>query len=173
MTHALSRRLCLALLLSAGLSAPAAAHDFSAGAIGVDAPWAREAPPGAKASAVYFIITNTGTAPDRLLGAASGAAAQAGLHKSETSGQLMSMTTVAAVAIAPGATVAFEPGGLHVMLTGLKTSIAAGTTLPLTLRFEKAGTLTLTVRVLPLGANGPGAPSMGSPTGDQGNMHGM
>ncbi|GAB4503487.1 MAG: hypothetical protein Fur0043_04790 [Anaerolineales bacterium] len=41
----------------------------------------------------------------------------------------------------------FEPGGLHVMLIGLKSDLQAGETFTVTLTFEKAGKRTLTVTV--------------------------
>ena len=44
--------------------------------------------------------------------------------------------------------VLLAPGGLHVMLMGLPQPLKAGTTLPLTLNFEKAGTVTLDVPIL-------------------------
>jgi copper(I)-binding protein len=47
----------------------------------------------------------------------------------------------------PHGTVKFEPGGLHIMLVGLAHPLASGSDFPLTLRFEKAGELTVRVRV--------------------------
>ena len=49
--------------------------------------------------------------------------------------------------IAPGATLTAEPGGLHLMLVDLKAPLSAGTTIPLSLRFERAGEITVSVRV--------------------------
>ena len=40
-----------------------------------------------------------------------------------------------------------HPGGLHIMLTGLKAPLKAGTEFPLTLHFEKVGLVQIQVRV--------------------------
>jgi copper(I)-binding protein len=39
------------------------------------------------------------------------------------------------------------PGGLHIMLMGLKKPLAAGSSFPLTLQFEKAGEVKVEVQV--------------------------
>ena len=53
------------------------------------------------------------------------------------------------IVIAPGQTVTAEPGGLHVMLTGLKKPLVAGTRVPLVLTFRHAGAITVQVDVHP------------------------
>ena len=50
------------------------------------------------------------------------------------------------LAIPAGGTVALKPGSYHVMLIGLKKPLAAGDLFPLTLNFEKAGNVSVTVR---------------------------
>ena len=48
--------------------------------------------------------------------------------------------------------VAFEPGGLHLMLIDLKEPLVAGKGFPLTLVFEEAGEIQVTVRITAGGA---------------------
>ena len=55
----------------------------------------------------------------------------------------------------PGATVALKPGGYHVMLLGLKEPLKEGEKLPLTLTFQKAGTVQVEVNVEAAGAGMP------------------
>jgi copper(I)-binding protein len=43
--------------------------------------------------------------------------------------------------------VAFKPGGAHLMVFGLKKPAEAGTTMPMTLTFERAGKVTVPVFV--------------------------
>lgn len=62
-------------------------------------------------------------------------------------GGVTGMTQVTSVAVPAGATVAFEPGGSHVMLIGLVAPLEAGRSFPLTLEFERAGTQSITVEV--------------------------
>ncbi len=60
---------------------------------------------------------------------------------------VMSMHPQATVDIPAGGTVEFKPGGLHVMLIGLKQDLKAGDTYTLTLQFRNAGDVPVTVMV--------------------------
>jgi copper(I)-binding protein len=75
------------------------------------------------------------------------------------------------VKLTPDATVTLKPGGMHIMLTDLKAPLRVGATFPLTLTFEKAPPLTVTVHVLNVGAPGP-ADGMGK-MDDMKDMPGM
>ena len=73
-----------------------------------------------------------------------------------------------------GGSVVLKPGGYHVMLIGLKKPLAAGESIPLTLTFEKAGNISVTVPVRAMGAMqddkaGMGGMHDGKP-GGMGNM---
>ena len=54
-------------------------------------------------------------------------------------GDVMQMRQVEAIALPAGKVVKLEPGGLHVMFIGLKQPLALGSKVPVTLKFEKAG----------------------------------
>jgi copper(I)-binding protein len=62
-------------------------------------------------------------------------------------GGSMTMQEVARVEVPAGETVAFEPGGYHVMLIDLAEPLVAGETFEMELTFEKAGTVTVEVEV--------------------------
>jgi hypothetical protein len=140
----------LALLV---LSAPASAQ--SAGDVTVEAPWARASLGMAKAGAAYMTLHNTGTAPDRLLSAETPVAEVAELHTHLMDDGVMRMRQVRAVEVAPGSGTVLQPGGLHVMLMGLKAPLKAGETFPLTLTFERGGETTVEVAVRSLGEGAP------------------
>jgi periplasmic copper chaperone A len=72
--------------------------------------------------------------------------------------------------IEPGKTVKLAPGGYHLMLFDLKSALKQGEKIPLTLEFEKAGKVTVSLDVQGVGAQGP---SGASGSGDQMNMKGM
>jgi copper(I)-binding protein len=57
--------------------------------------------------------------------------------------------------IDPGKTVKFAPGGYHLMLQELKGPFKQGDKVPVTLQFEKAGKVQVTLDVLGVGAPGP------------------
>lgn len=115
--------------------------------------WARA---GVGTAAAYVTIHNGGSA-DRLLGASSAAAASVAIHDSRNVDGVMRMRGAGALPLRVGATLAMKPGGLHIMLMGLKAPLRPGTTLPLTLRFEKAGAVRASLPVLAPGAQGPAA----------------
>lgn len=112
----------------------------------VTQPWAR---PGAIGdnSAIYLVIDNPTSEADTLLGAATDVANTTELHKSTMENGMMMMEPQEKVSINARSKVVFEPGGLHVMLVGLKQDLHAGDTIRLTLNFEKAGAITLDVPV--------------------------
>lgn len=116
------------------------------GGLAVESAWARPAAQGDN-SAVYFEIRNPGES-DRLLRAESEAAQQVMLHRTviDEAGTA-SMEMQAEVEIPAGEAIVFEPGGLHVMLIGLRRTLEVGDRLMLTLRFERGGEVSLQVPV--------------------------
>lgn len=133
-----------ALLLPALL---AQAHDYQAGSLHVDHPWSREMPPVAPTAAAYFVVHNQGAEPDRLLAASTPVAGKAELHEHVHADGVMKMQHVEAVEIPAGGVLKFEPMGYHVMLFELRQQAREGERFPLTLTFEKAGTLDVEVAV--------------------------
>ncbi len=65
------------------------------------------------------------------------------------------------LAIEPGKTVKLAPGGYHLMMFDLKAPLKQGDKVPVTLEFEKAGKVTLSLDVEGMGAKEPGAASGG------------
>ncbi len=125
----------------------AQAHDSIHGSNGITHPRARITSPGATNGAVYLVIENTGAETERLIGAATPRAEKVELHATEMEGEVMTMRPREAVEIKPADIVSFEPGGLHIMLFKLSAPLKEGERFPLTLRFEKAGELTIDVAV--------------------------
>ena len=109
--------------------------------------WSRPTPPGIAVGAVYLSIRNTGLAADRLLSASSPAAASVEFHQSLKTGGVMSMRAVPFIECPAGAVVKISPGGVHIMLTGLKEPLQLGSSYPLTLQFRDIGTVSVIVSV--------------------------
>ncbi len=140
----LSHALMAAVL---ALSVPlAGAHGYKLGPIEIGHPWARATAPGQAAGGGFLKLRNGGAA-DRLLAASSDAAERVELHSMKMEGDVMRMRQLDAIDLPAGATVALEPGGLHLMFLGLRQPLAAGSRFPLKLRFEKAGEVTVEVKV--------------------------
>jgi copper(I)-binding protein len=108
--------------------------------------WLR-ATPGTDVAAVYLTLRNSGTEPVTVIGVRSPQAQAAMIHESQLTGTQSAMRPRATLSIAPGETVRFEPGGLHVMLHMLSRPLSAGEELPLVLLLQGGGTLTVTAHV--------------------------
>ncbi len=113
---------------------------ISAGDLVVEQVWARATPPGAETGAGYVRITNKGSTPDRLVGATLEGAGRVEMHETLSEGGVMRMRErEGGIEIVPGATIAFEPGGLHLMFLELSGALTEGGTAKGSLEFEKAG----------------------------------
>ena len=112
--------------------------------------WSRATP--AKNGAVFMTIFNHGDHMDRLVAVESLVSEKAELHTHNMKDGVMRMRRIFAFEVHPGERFAFAPGGNHVMLLGLQKKLVAGETFPLTLVFEKAGKVTVSVAVSKAGA---------------------
>jgi len=143
-----SRVLAVAVAMLAG----AAAAQTSP--VDIKDAWARATPGGAETAAAYATIV--APAADRLVAASTPVAGKAELHNMSIEGGVMQMRPVEhGIDLPAGQPVTLKPGGLHIMLTGLKHPLHAGESFPLTLTFENAGPREITVSVAQVGAAGP------------------
>jgi hypothetical protein len=151
----------LLFVAAVGLALPAAAHDFTLGDLTVSHPWARASAGRAKNGVAFMTLANNGQATDRLVKLSTPVAMKTSLHLSVMEGGLMHMRPVEAVEVTPGESTVLKPGGLHVMLMGLKAPLKKGKIFTLTLTFEKAGSVDVAVEV-----QGPGTMAPGHEHGD-------
>jgi copper(I)-binding protein len=126
-----------------------------AGNLEIDTPWARASGGTGRPAAAYVTIRNTGDRADRLIGVATPAAGQPGVHAMVHEGGVMKMRPAGPLEIPPGGEVQLAPGGLHIMLMQLSAPLTEGESLPLTLVFETAGEVTVEVPVAAIGAAAP------------------
>ncbi len=99
-------------------------------------------------TAAYVTVANTGNTPDRLVSASCACAASVTLHTMTMANGMMSMAEQKdGFAIAAGQTLVFAPGGNHIMLEGLTAKPQEGGHQAVTLHFEKAGDITVTMPV--------------------------
>ena len=150
----------LALVAFAILSAASArAEEIKAGDLVITQAWARATPGGAKVGGGYLTIENKGSAPDRLVGGAADIAGKVEVHEMATTNGVMTMRPLDnGLIIEPGKTVKFAPGGYHLMMFDLKNPLKQGDKIPLTLQFEKAGKVNLSLDVQGIGAQAPAGP---------------
>lgn len=152
----MSQRLLAAVLASLlAVTQPIAAHAHhhdekpavTLGALTITDAFARAAAVPGGASAAYLTVSTAGAA-DRLLSAESPAAARVELHTHELDASgVARMREVPFIPVSVDAPAVLAPGGLHIMLMGLTAPLVAGDDIALTLTFETAGSVTLTVPV--------------------------
>ena len=156
--------LIVAVVLAAWTALPAQAEDVTIGGLKISAPWARATPKGAGVGGGYMKITNTGTAPDRLVGGSTDICRRFEVHEMKMEGGVMKMRPLAdGIEIKPGQTVTLDPSGYHVMLVGLNKQLMQGDHFKATLEFARAGKVDVDFTVEGIGAQtgGNAMPGMG------------
>jgi copper(I)-binding protein len=132
----------------ASSSGPASSRAPAAGAPTISGAWARPGAAG-QGSAAYLEITG-GSAADTLVSASSPGAAAMELHETTTDSTGMTgMRPIPSLAVPAGAAVALKPGSYHLMINGLKRSLAAGDTFEIDLMFQNAGRVVVQAEVKP------------------------
>jgi Uncharacterized protein conserved in bacteria len=149
------KALTLGAALAVAVIGAAPAGDAKVGDISVSGAWARASAGPVPNGAAFMTIVNAGGGADKLLAASSDVAAATELHTHLHEDGVMKMRKVAAIDVAAGQTVMLQPGGYHVMFMGLKAPLKQGTTFPLILTFEKAGSVNVEVSVGEAGSMGP------------------
>jgi hypothetical protein len=97
--------------------------------------------------AAYMMIKNEGGAADKLLRAESDVAEAVELHMSEMKDGVMSMHPVDYIEIPAEGQTELKPGGLHIMLIGLRQELNVGEKLTMKLEFEQSGIVTVEAEV--------------------------
>jgi periplasmic copper chaperone A len=135
--------ICLLLLSPFVLAQP-----VEIGSITIESAWARPTVAKMANGATYLTLVNHGTQPDRLLSASTTVAAETQIHHTIMDNGIMRMRQLKdGVELPAGQSVKFAPGGLHIMLIGLKAPLKAGDHFVLGLQFAKAGKTDITVMV--------------------------
>jgi copper(I)-binding protein len=155
--NAFFKRAAIAAFVAIIASAsPASAHEVKVGSLELTNLWTRATPPKAPTGAGYLTITNTGSEPDTLTAVSTPDAEKGELHIMEVKDGVMTMHPVeGGIEIPAGSKVTLAPGGLHLMFIGLKQSFEDGGKLPITLVFEKAGSVDTFLHIMPVGSKGP------------------
>ena len=134
------------ILIAALVAFATVAMAHAATSIVVEHPWARATPGGAPNGVAYVTLINKGAEGDRLIGAESPVASSIQIHEEKTANGISHMSALGGIDLAPGAAVTLKPSGIHLMMA-LKEPLKKGATFPLTLTFQKAGPITVMVKV--------------------------
>ena len=142
-------------ILSLGFCGSLMAQDVSktvtTNAIKIENAYTRATAPGQQVAGGFMKIENKGTA-DQLVSASSPVAGEVQLHEMSMDGNVMKMRQVKDIAVPANGAVELKPGGYHLMFLNLKGPFNAGQTVPVKLKFAKAGEVEVKLPVNAVGA---------------------
>ncbi len=144
---------CVTFFAFNAISTAAGAHDYTIGNLQIAHPYTVPSPFFGKTGAAYIRgITNKGGSADALISASTPAASSVEIHTMKMDGDIMRMREVNAIALPANAETTMRhddrgANGYHFMLIDLKDRLKVGDKFPLTLKFEKAGTVEVMVVV--------------------------
>ncbi|MEJ2287441.1 MAG: copper chaperone PCu(A)C [Deinococcales bacterium] len=116
--------------------------------------WVRWLPPTVPNTALFGVLVNPTDHPVRLVGGGTTVAKRCAPMKTvrkdtgSASGPVMEMVTVDALVVPAHGRLVLEPGGDHLMIMGLRKALVVGEPIQLTLTFEGAEPLTVSVPVV-------------------------
>ncbi|RPJ25748.1 MAG: copper chaperone PCu(A)C [Chloroflexi bacterium] len=131
--------LVLAMVFLLGACAPANGME-------IQEAWVRPAAQGEN-GAIYFVIRNQARQADELTGVSSEIAEAVEMHESVMNGDVMQMHQLESVPLPPYSEITFKPGGLHIMLIGLKKNLKIGDEIEVTLHFKNFEEINILVPV--------------------------
>lgn len=134
------------------------AQDTRIGTVTIAKPWARATPGDGGVGAAFMELRSAVGSADRLIGASTPLAATVELHDQVQPGGGAPRRRVRGLDIPPGNSIVLKPGSYHIKLVDLRRRLVEGTWLPLTLDFEKSGTVLVQVPIVGIGAMGPVEP---------------
>ncbi|WP_310531650.1 copper chaperone PCu(A)C [Novosphingobium sp.] len=98
--------------------------------------------------AVYFTLVNSSAKPRKILSIEVAGGDMAMIHDTVDKGGHSSMTMAHDVVVAAGSSMAFAPGGRHVMVTGLKPGLKPGVDSELKINFDTGDALVTNLPVV-------------------------
>jgi copper(I)-binding protein len=102
----------------------------------VDDPYIRAVPPGQPNSASFMSLHNNSKQDHALVGASSRVAEVVELHTHTMEDGMMRMRKVDKIDLPAGEKISLKPGGLHIMLIGLRQKLVPGEKVDLKLNFD-------------------------------------
>ena len=140
-------------VIGIAFSGAAMGQNTSVGSIKVENAYTRATAPGQQVAGGFLKIENKGTA-DQLVSASSPIAGEVQLHEMAMEGNVMRMRQVKDIPVPANGAVELKPGGLHLMFMNIKAPLAAGETIPVKLKFAKAGEIEVKMPVNAMGQHG-------------------
>ena len=128
-------------------------QEYRVGQLKIENPYTRSTAPGQKVAGGFMKIENKGAA-DQLVSASSPVAGEMQLHAMSMDGNVMKMREVKSIEVPANGSVELKPGGLHLMFMDIKAPFKAGESVPVKLKFQKAGEVEIKVPVRDISGGG-------------------
>lgn len=135
-------------LIAAGLLFSTAVFAGAADKVSVQDPYVRLAPPNAPATGAFMVIKNGGDKDVKVVKADNPASKTTELHNHINDNGVMKMRPVPSIDLKAGGEAVLKPGGLHVMLIGLKAPMNEGDVVPITLTFDDGSSKQVDAKVV-------------------------
>lgn len=142
----MNRIIRMAILTTLAVAASSANADTAA-EVQVSDAYVRAVPPGQPNSAAFMTLANTGSSDRQLVAARGDVARSVELHTHTMHEGMMQMRQVERIELPANSEVTLQPGGLHVMLIGLKQELEPGQEIAFELLFRDGSSLAVTVPV--------------------------
>lgn len=128
-------------------------HGVKLGNLEISTPWTRATVKSAKVGGGFITIKNNGADDDQLVSGSANFTDRVELHEMKLVDDVMRMRPLAGgITIPAGGEVTLKPGGQHLMFLGLKEPLKEGAKVPVSLRFEKAGEVSISFKIKGLAA---------------------
>lgn len=115
------------------------AHSNEDKTITFSTPWIRLLPPTVMHTAAYVTIDNSSNKPDTLLNVTSTVVNSLSVHQTKNVDGMMKMLSADNLQIPAHGKIALAPGGYHIMLMGLESSLVENQEITMTFEFKNAG----------------------------------
>lgn len=109
--------------------------------------FAFETPAGRKVTAVFVTLENRGSTLRTVVSGTTEVADTLELHEMKRDGGMMQMSPVKSIDVPAGGTAELRPGGLHLMLFGVRRPLVAGDSIAVTLTLDDGTRLPFSAEV--------------------------
>ena len=114
------------------------AQSADLGKISITGAFARETVAGQTVGSGFLKIKNTG-ALDKLVSASTSVGSEVQIHTMSMEGNVMKMSQIPYIEIPANGSVELTPGGMHLMIMGLKGPVKVGDNIKIKLKFSNSG----------------------------------
>ena len=143
----------LVALMGLGCAGFVQAQNAKVGSLQIENAYTRSTVPGQMAAGGFMKVENKGSV-DLLVSASSPVAGEVQLHEMSMEGNVMKMRQVKDIPVPAGGAIELKPGGMHLMFMNIKSPLVAGETIPVKLKFAKAGEVEVKFPVNAMGSHG-------------------